>query len=177
MKKILNYSTIVYGFLLFISGIIKLNGGLATFKFYIGDHYLTIENSTSMFYIIAINLLGGASFFYHGIMTIKFQNERLTYINNKDKSIPTSEIEFTKPLSTLVFASGMYSFFISFFLFIKVITLVTSFDGQLDEYWDLMILAVLIYVPYAVIPAILVFKNVDLNRVVESNNRRVKKKF
>jgi type III secretory pathway component EscU len=174
MNKFLNIATAIYGGLLFISGIVKLMGGLNTLEFHIGEKYLTVNNSTSLFYIIAVNFLGGAAFLYHALMTLKFKNVRQNYINNPDKTVNSNDIEFTEPLSKTVFLSGVFTFLICFFLFIKAVFLIGSFEYYVTEYILLLVVTILIYVPYAVIPVILVFENIDLNRQVEAKHKKLR---
>lgn len=70
MRKFFHYLAIFYGILFVLTGVLKSMGALNTFKIELGSSYFTVPVSDSLFYIIAVNFIGGLSFVIHSYGTL-----------------------------------------------------------------------------------------------------------
>lgn len=161
-SHVLNVLVIIVGVLLFLSGILKLMGMLASFELHAGQTAIRIPNSMSLFYIVTVNLIGGAAMLHHAIATFKFKRMLVDEYEFHLKNDPANTAQPAN-LSKLSVASAIYSIIISLWLLLRTIVLLSGFDSPDFSFFPLGILIMLMFLPFTVLPLMLIGKNLTLS--------------
>ena len=163
MKKtnILNYLTIIYGILLVVSGLLKLNGGLRHYEIHAGEKYIIVTTSTSITYIVLVNFIGGLSFLYLAIQTIKSKNFLAANESGSESVSEDKGMKSKRQYSKLVLPSALITLFTAAFLLIESFAYFGFFENGINGYGVIFIMAIAIYFPFSVIPGALAAKTIS----------------
>ncbi len=134
---VLSISSITIGFL-------KLFIGFESYTISIGNNYITIPNSTSIYYIFLVNFIGGVCVLYHSYKTVKYRNKSIIILSK---------------LSKFEILTGIYSMIIALILLVKLFVLLAGFGNNLTNYFILFLIVICIQGVYPLLIIVLVFKN------------------
>jgi hypothetical protein len=165
---------IIVGALLFLSGILKMMGMLSSFELQAEEIAIKIPNSMSMFYIITVNLMGGGAMLHHAVASLPLKRNLIDQFEFQLKNDPDNAIQPSN-LSKLSIVSAIYSIIISLWLLLRTFVLLSGFDSPSFSFFPLGIMIILLFMPFTVIPMLLIGKNLALSsklgQIVENNNK------
>jgi hypothetical protein len=156
MRNILNYLTIFYGCLLIIAGIMKLSGGLKSYEMGTPENSILIHTSTSGFYILVFNLLGGIAFIFHSVKTMKGKPKPPV---NENEQAP-EDIAVADNNSRPILLSGIIVFLVSVWFVIETVTGFSFFENGLNGYGVAFVMLLFAFVPFALVPLLLALRNI-----------------
>jgi hypothetical protein len=165
MKKIINRTVLVIGYVLVLAGLLKSIGLLKSFELTYGDLVLKLPDTSGTFYIITINFIGGIAMIIHAWLTSNFN----THVIEKQNLLE-------EKLSVAGRISGILIFTLSFWLFLENVIIVSIFENNIDQFWPLMILFILVFFPLALSPFILSLSNFMLNSKLDQTIKERRQK-
>lgn len=164
MNKSLNIITIVLGSIQVLAGLSKLlNMGNLTLS--IGAMNMNVPVNKGMLYIVFINLLCGTAMIVHSWLTMKFK---------KKLTLGTDPPNYQN-LSLLGRLTGIITLISSSWLVIENFATLSGFEGKITQFWPLLVLYLIVFLPFPIIPLILVSKNLSLNNEISQNIDSIEK--
>lgn len=155
MNKTINIITLILGSIQVLAGFIKLLG-IDNFSLNIGAMNMNIPINNGFFYVAFINLICGTAMIIHSTLTLTFK-KKLTLKNNPPN---------LKQLTFLGRLSGYIILVSSIWLIIENIAMLTGFEGKVSQFWPILMFYLIIYLPFPIVPLILVSKNLSLNNEI-----------
>ncbi len=159
--RALNYVTIIIGFLLVLGGILKYTNLMPDMSLNAGGASLKFETPSSLFYILIVHLIGGLSFIVHGLLTMNFKVGKLSPKNEVNTETGYELIEPLK-VENWIIITGLLTIPIAAWECIYTIYLLSSFGSKIMDFMALFIFTTVVFVPFSLIPLILVSKNFSL---------------
>tara|TARA_Y100000766_G_scaffold176300_1_gene151397 strand:- start:437 stop:985 length:549 start_codon:yes stop_codon:yes gene_type:complete len=163
MKKVLNFIVFGIGTIHILIGLLKLVNLIQSVELMVAGMTIKLNPMKGLFYIIVVNLIGGLAMIHHSLSTLEF-----------NKKILEKKDVINKPLSKAVLYSGVIVLIISFWLVLENIILLSGFENRISQFWPLFVVCILLFLPFAIIPFILISKNFSLNSSINEkiNNKR-----
>ncbi|MDB5257063.1 MAG: hypothetical protein JWM14_1758 [Chitinophagaceae bacterium] len=168
MKKTVNILTIIYGIILLLSGILKCFGALDEVKFNFGGMSLNIYNPINTPYIILFNFLGGACLVFFASKTMRYKKYLPVIKNTLDDE--QKALHNTITLSGLTLFTGFYSALISLWILFRGLSMLSIFENNVLDYMPLVIFVLVYYIPFGIVPLIVVFINLSTHNEIKKRN-------
>jgi hypothetical protein len=158
----LNVTTIGIGAFLICSGFKKLAGDSAGIELHVGDMLLSAPKNDSVFYAIVINLIGGLALCFHAISTYNFKKQIVDKFE-EDLKVDSATAQQPANITKLAMTAGIISIILGIWFVIEIIVLMTGFESVSAGFYGFIIFLTLINVPFAIVPILLVGRNLALS--------------
>jgi hypothetical protein len=155
MNKTINIITLILGSIQVLAGLIKLLG-IDNFSLNFGSMNMNVPINNGFLYIVFINFICGAAMIIHSILTLTFKKQ-LTLKNNPPN---------LKQLSLVGRLSGYIILVSSIWLIIENIAMLTGLEGKVLQFWPILLFYLIVFLPFPIVPLILVSKNLSLNNEI-----------
>jgi len=155
MNKTINIITLILGSIQVLAGLIKLLG-IDNFSLNFGSMNMNVPINNGFLYIVFINFICGSAMIIHSILTLTFK-KKLTLKNNPPN---------LKQLSLVGRLSGYIILVSSIWLIIENIAMLTGLEGKVLQFWPIVLFYLIIFLPFPIVPLILVSKNLSLNNEI-----------
>lgn len=177
MNKVISFLSILIGSVFFLSGFIKLMGGLQTTVITFAGVSFWYTNYTNPIFIIIFNFILGGGFTYYSISTFKFHSKKRLATNTDQIDINQNiKVLPLKTLSTFQKVTGALSIMLGLYFVYRGIGLTAVMgSSDLTVHWLPFIFACLFLWTKALVPIILFGKNTMLNSMIIAKAERKKK--
>ena len=157
----------IYGGFILLSGFLKSIGASHETNFSIGDTRLTIHNPTNWPFIILFNFLGGFCLIYFALKTRGYNKYIITDIEMLDEQ---KTVHNTSLLSGLTIFTGFWSVLVGLWMLFRGISLLSVFENNVLDNIILIILVLMYYIPFGLVPLISVFNNLSTHNDIKKRN-------